>query len=69
MIMWKMLCWPLRIHVCIDRVGIKIPYGPFPGAEVGFIDDVVAGERVVMKRTAKDLSYQALRLISIIRYM
>ena len=65
MIMWKIL----RIYVCIDRVSIKIPNGPSPGAEVGFIDDVVAGERVVMKRTAKDLSYQALRLISIIRYM
>ena len=66
MIMWKILYWPLRIYVCIDRVSIKIPNGPSPGAEVGFIDDVVAGERVVMKRTAKDLSYQALRLISFI---
>ena len=65
MIMWKIL----RIYVCIDRVSIKIPNGPSPGAEVGFIDDGVAGERVVVKRTAKDLSYQALRLISIIRYM
>ena len=36
-----------------------------PGAEGGFIDDVVAGERLVVKRTAKDLSYQALRLINI----
>merc|ERR1719237_2062786 len=34
------------------------------GAEGGFIDDVVAGERLVVKRTAKDLSYQALRYCS-----
>merc|ERR1712192_21336 len=34
------------------------------GAEVGFIDDVEKGERLVVKRTFKDLSYQALRYCS-----
>merc|ERR1712181_17453 len=34
------------------------------GAEAGFIDDVEKGERLVVKRTFKDLSYQALRYCS-----
>ena len=33
------------------------------GTEGGFIDDVEKGERLVVKRTFKDLSYQALRLM------
>ena len=36
-------------------------YQPPPGAEGGYIDDVENGVRLVVNRTLKDLSYQALR--------
>merc|ERR1719370_688976 len=34
------------------------------GVEGGFIDDVEKGERLIVKRRAQDLSYQALRYCS-----
>ena len=34
---------------------------------MGFIDDVEKGERLVVKRTFKDLSYEALRLVKFIQ--
>ena len=42
---------------------------PTPGAEGGYIDDVENGVRLVVNRTLKDLSYQALRQKSIAKEM
>ena len=48
-----------------ERAAIKAGRGV--GVDGGFIEDVKEGVRLVVERTTKDISYQALRLMKLIR--
>ena len=62
---------PLGPWSCVGRLRFfekaAIKAGRGVGVDGGFIEDVKEGVRLVVERTTKDISYQALRLMKSIR--